>query len=69
MDEEAVKTIVIGITARGAISWLAGLAVMLGCARERHARAGEAAELFEVNGEIPENTIVGGADIAGQPAG
>jgi hypothetical protein len=67
VDEETAKTIVIGITALGAIGWLAGLAVMLRCTRERHARAGEAAELFEVDGDIPENTIVGWADIAGQP--
>jgi hypothetical protein len=67
MNEETAKTIVIGITALGTIGWLAGLAVMLRCTRERVTRAGEAAELFEVEGNIPENTIVGGADIAGQP--
>ncbi len=67
MDEETAKTIVIGITAVGAVAWLAGVTVMLRATRERQAGASEAAEHFDVEGARPAGAIVGEADVEGQP--
>jgi hypothetical protein len=67
MDEETAKTIVIAITAVGAMAWLAGVTVMIRTTRERQAGANEAAGQFDVDGARPAGTIVGGADVDGQP--
>jgi hypothetical protein len=67
MDEETAKTIVIGITAAGAVAWLAGLTVMIRATRERQGGASDTDEHFEVEGARPAGTIVGGADVDGQP--
>ena len=67
MDEDTAKTIVIGITAVGAVAWLAGLSVMIRTTRERRAGTGDSAESFDAEGARPPGTIVGRADIDGQP--
>ena len=67
MDEETAKTIVIGITAVGAVAWLAGLTVMLRATRAQRAGAGEVGEHLDAEGARPAGTIVGGADVDGQP--
>jgi hypothetical protein len=67
MDEETAKTIVIGITAVGALAWLAGLTVMIRATRERPDGASDTDERFDLEGGRPAGTIVGGADVDGQP--
>jgi hypothetical protein len=65
MDEETAKTVVIAITAVGAVAWLAGLVVMLRASRERVARANESAEQYTLEGPSPPGTIIGSAEISG----
>jgi hypothetical protein len=67
MDEETARTVVIAITAVGAVTWLAALTVMLRATRERRAGVSDATEQFDVEGTLPAGTIVGSADVAGQP--
>jgi hypothetical protein len=67
MSEEIARTVVIAITAVGVVVWLTSVAVMLRATRERQARALEAAERFEIDGEPVAGTIVGEADVEGQP--
>jgi hypothetical protein len=67
MDEETAKTIVIGITAAGAVAWLAGLTVMLRATREQQAQSNEATDRFDAETAPRAGTIVGGADVDGQP--
>ncbi len=67
MDQETAKTIVIGITAVGAVAWLAGVTVMFRATREQRAGASEAAEQLDAEGDRPAGTIVGGTEIDGQP--
>jgi hypothetical protein len=67
MDETTATTVVIGITAVGAVAWLAALTVMLRATREQRGVTSEAAELFDVEGARPAGAIVGGADVDGQP--
>jgi len=61
------RTVVIAITAVGAVAWLAALAVMVRATRERRATASEASEQFDVEGMPPAGTIVGSAELEGQP--
>jgi hypothetical protein len=67
MEEETAKMVVVAITAVGAVAWLAALTVMLRATRERQARAGESAEHYELEGPPPPGTIVGSAEVEGQP--
>jgi hypothetical protein len=67
MSEEIARTVVIAITAVGVVVWLTSVAVLLRATRERQARALEAAERFEIDGEPAAGTIVGEADVEGQP--
>jgi hypothetical protein len=67
MDAEIGKFVVIAITTIGAVAWLAGLAVMLRATRQREARAQQAAERFDIEGEAAAGTIVGEAEVEGQP--
>ena len=67
MDEETAKLAVIAITSVGALAWLAGLTVVLRASRERRESARRAAERFSVEGEVAPGTIVGEAEVEGQP--
>jgi hypothetical protein len=57
----------IALTTVGVVAWLTGLTVMLRTTRERQARAQEAAERFAIEGEPAAGTIVGEAEVKGQP--
>ena len=67
MDPEVGKWIVIAFATVGAAVWLAGLWFMIGATRERQARAMEAAQRFEIEETAAAGTIVGEAEVAGQP--
>src|SRR5438132_1606558 len=67
MDQEIGRTVVVAITAVGAVAWLAGLGYLLRTTRERQGRAQEANERFEVEGKTAAGTIVGEAEVEGQP--
>ena len=67
MDENLSRIIVIGIAIVGAIAWLAGVAVMARAARERRARAEQAAARFDVEDAAAGGTIVGEAEVNGRP--
>jgi hypothetical protein len=67
VDANLSQLIVIGITAVGAIAWLAGLAVMSRASRERRVRAEEAAARFEVEDAAAAGTVFGEAEVAGRP--
>src|SRR5262245_22705324 len=67
MDPETGKAVVIAIAAVGAVVWLTGLTFLLRATREREARAQEAAERFDVEGEAAQGMIFGKAEVEGQP--
>jgi hypothetical protein len=67
MDPETAKAVVIAIAAVGAVTWLAGLTVLLRATRERQARAQEAAERFDVEHEAAPGMIFEEAEVDGRP--
>ena len=67
LDAETGKIIVIAITAVGAVVWLVGLTLMLRVTRERREATDRAADRFRVEGEPVPGTIVGEAEVEGQP--
>ena len=67
MDEETARTVVIAIAAVGTVTWLAALTVMLRATRERRSRASDGTEQYDVEGALPAGTIVGSAEVEGQP--
>ncbi len=67
MDPETGQVVVIAITAVGTVAWLAALAVMLRASRVGNESSRQAAERFEIEGDFPVGTIVGEAEVDGQP--
>ena len=67
MDPETGKWIVIAIATVGAVAWLSGLAFMMRVTRERQASAEQAAERFDIEEVTAAGTIVGEAEVAGDP--
>jgi hypothetical protein len=67
VDPESGKFVVIAITAVGALAWLAGLTSVLRASRERRESALRAAERFDIREGSAPGTIVGEAEVEGQP--
>jgi hypothetical protein len=67
MDAETGKLVVLAIAGVGALAWLSGFVFMLRVTRERQAKAQEAIQRFEVEEPTAAGTIVGEADVMGQP--
>jgi hypothetical protein len=67
MTPEIARTVAISITALGAVAWLAGLAFTVRIHRERHARAQEAADRFEVEPKAAAQITSGEAELEGRP--
>jgi hypothetical protein len=67
MDPEIGKWIVIAIGTVGTVVWLSALSYMIRATRERQARAMEAAQRFEIEENAAAGTIVGEAEVVGEP--
>jgi hypothetical protein len=67
MDLEVGKWVVVAVAAVGSVAWLSGVAFMLRATRERQTRAIEAAQRFEIEDAAASGTIVGEAEVAGEP--
>lgn len=67
MDEDTARLVVIAVTAVGTLAWLAGLTAMIRAGRDRRESARVAAERFSAEGEPGRGTIVGEAEVDGQP--
>jgi hypothetical protein len=67
MDPETGKLVVIAITSVGVLAWLAGLTTVLRASRERKESALRASERFDINEGSAPGTIVGEAEVEGQP--
>ncbi len=67
MDPEVGKWIVIAVATVGGVIWLSGLSYMIRATRERQARALEASQRFEIEENAAAGTIVGDAEVAGEP--
>jgi hypothetical protein len=67
MDPETGKLVVIGITSVGVLAWLAGLTSVLRASRERQQSTLRVTERFDVNEGSAPGTIVGEAEVDGQP--
>jgi hypothetical protein len=67
MEPDVAKLVVVAITAVGAVVWLAAMASVLRAARERRESAQQATERFEIEADLAPETIVGEAEVEGQP--
>jgi hypothetical protein len=67
MDPETGKLVVIAITSVGGLVWLAGLTAVLRASREHRQSSLLATERFEATEEASPGTIVGEAEVEGQP--
>jgi hypothetical protein len=67
MDPETGQIVVIAITSVGVLAWLAGLTAVLRASRERQQSALRAAERFDIHEGAAPGTIVGEAEVEGQP--
>ena len=67
MDPETGQLVVVAITSVGALVWLTALATMLRASRDGGVTSVKAAERFEIDGQFPAGTIVGEAEVEGQP--
>jgi hypothetical protein len=68
MDEEVAKIVVIALTAIGAVIWLTALAFTLRARRERQPADVGVALPFDIETGASPCTVVGSAEVAGQPA-
>jgi hypothetical protein len=67
MDPEVAKVVAMAITAVGAVVWLAALASVLRETRARRESAEQATDRFEIESDLAPGTIVGEAEVEGQP--
>ena len=67
MDPETGKVVVVAITGVGALIWLLGLMTVVRASRERRESARRAVERFEVDEGRAPGTIVGEAEVEGDP--
>ncbi len=67
MDLETAWSVLVAITAVGAVVWLAALTTLLRASRSQAATAVEASERFEIEGKAASGAIVGAAEVDGDP--
>jgi hypothetical protein len=67
MEPDVAKMVVFAITAVGAVVWMAALASVLRARRELQESSRQAAERFDIEESLAPGTIVGEAEVEGQP--